>query len=518
MFKSLALLLLVLSFQCVNAQIKLTHNIGTTPIETGMVSCEEDESWSRVFNLSDFGITTNEQFIIRSAEVGISKSYNGAYLGFNIFSVDTNFPNSIPVLLGSGGYMLLPQIDTPQIVQFDFSKPFVVPAGVERILVTVGKSVDFYNPNSAEVIIAGTAEDTGDSWYKGCRKYYSYTSTTDLDSPVPNANFYINVTGEKYSASNYGANTTLTHNFCDEVIKTMNHSCSSSYTYFARDYYLEDFGISTNEAFVINSGQVGISYGTWGATIQFNIYKIDDNFPDSFSETDLIGSSQEYQFPYESDLVRILNLDFDTAVVIPSDVTRILVEVKKGVAYGSALAHFAGTVQDDGAPSWYKGCVAGPTYVNTDVINQDYGLPGKDYNVYINVKGKTIHTSNNFEMNISNICSEFLKEFSVEKKEEIASIVWNFGDPVSDIENTSTDLSPYHDFSADGTYTVTATVTAFDGSAEVLSETINVKEPPNAYGINNLEACEDTFGTGISTSFDTSNIQSQVLGGQTGIV
>jgi len=516
MFKSVTLLLLILSFQCINAQIKLTHNIGTTPIETGMVSCEEDESWSRVFNLSDFGITTNEQFIIRSGEVAISKSYNGAYLGFGIFSIDENFPESSPVYLGGGGNMLLHQIDSPQIVHFDFSKPFVVPAGVERILVTVGKSVDFYNPNSAEVIIAGTAEDTGDSWYKGCRKYYSYTSTTDIDVPVPNANFYINVTGEKHSASNYGSNTTLTHNFCDEVIKTMNHSCSSSYTYFARDFYLEDFGISTNEAFVINSGQVGISYSTWGATIQFNIYKIDADFPTSFSEADLIGSSQEYQFPYEGNLVRILNLDFETAVVIPSDVTRILVEVKKGIAYGSALAHFAGTVQDDGAPSWYKGCVAGPSYVNTDTINQDYGLPGKDYNVYINVKGQIVHTSNNFEMNISNICSEFLKEFSVEKKEEIASIVWDFGDPASGLENTSIDVSPYHDFSADGTYTITATVTANNGSVEVLSEIINVKEPPNAYGINNIEDCEDTSGTGISTSFNTSNIQSQVLGGQTG--
>ncbi|OGS69928.1 MAG: hypothetical protein A3F91_05760 [Flavobacteria bacterium RIFCSPLOWO2_12_FULL_35_11] len=512
MFKNAAILLLVLSFQNIVAQIKLTHNIGDNVVETNMISCEEDESWARVFKLSDFGVTTNEQFIIRSGQVAISKSYNGANLGFTIYSVDSNFPNSSPVLLGSGGYKLLPRIeDAPQIIQFDFSEPFVVPAGVERILVEVGKIVDFYNPNSAEVIIAGTEEDTGISWYKGCGKYYTHTSTKDLDIPVPDANFYINVTGEKYSASNFGSNITLTHNFCDDIVKTMNHSCYFTYTYFARDFYLEDFGISTNEAFVINSGQVGISYSTWGASVQFNIYKIDDNFPASFSESDLIGSSQEYQFPYMGNLVRILDLDFEKAIVIPADVTRILVEVKKGIiGDSSALAHIAGTVQDDGAPSWYKGCSAGPSYINTDEI-----WPGSNYKLYINVKGQTVHTSNNFDMNITNICSEFLKEFSVEKKSEVASIVWNFGDLASGVNNTSTDLSPFHDFSTDGTYTITATVTANNGSVDILTETIHVKEPPTAYGINNIEACEDSFGTGISSSFDTSNVLSQVLGTQT---
>lgn len=517
MSKSLALLLLILSFQCINAQITLTHNVGNTAIETGMVSCEEDESWSRVFNLLDFDITTSEQFIIRSGEIAISKSYNGAYLGFKIFSVDENFPESSPVYLGGGGNMLLPQIDSLQIVQFNFSKPFVVPAGVERILVTVVKSVDFYNPNSAEVIIAGTANDTGDSWYKGCRKYYEYTSTTKIEVPVPNANFYINVTGEKFSNSNFGANTTLTHNICDDIVQTMQHSCSYSLTYYARDFYLKDFGISTNEELVINSGQIGVSYDSGGATLQFNIYKIDENFPASFSESDLIGSSQEYDIHYMGEILRIYDIDFDTAVVIPADVTRILVEVRKGVGVGgSGLVHFAGTVQDDGASSWHKGCLAGSSYVNADDFSYYSSWPGIDYNLFINITGKAIHTSNNFGMNISNICAEFLKEFSIEDKVNVASVLWDFGDLASGVNNHSTDLSPYHDFSTDGTYTIKATVTAKNGSIEVLSETINVKEPPNAYGINNLEACEDTFGTGISTSFDTSNIESQVLGGQSG--
>ena len=138
MLKKSVLLLLVLSFQCINAQIKLTHNIGETPIETSMLSCEEDESWSRVFKLSDFGVTTNEQFIISSGQVAFSKSYGGAYLQYSISSVDADFPNSVPKFLASSSYIDLPIINgSPELIEFEFDTPVVVPAGVERILVKV---------------------------------------------------------------------------------------------------------------------------------------------------------------------------------------------------------------------------------------------------------------------------------------------------------------------------------------------------------------------------------------------
>jgi hypothetical protein len=33
---------------------------------------------------------------------------------------------------------------------------------------------------------------------------------------------------------------------------------------------------------------------------------------------------------------------------------------------------------------------------------------------------------------------------------ESSDDVWNFGDPATGVNNTSTDLSPFHDFSIDG--------------------------------------------------------------------
>ncbi|MDN3666062.1 T9SS type B sorting domain-containing protein [Algibacter miyuki] len=501
-----------------SAQITLTNNIGNVLVETNMLSCEEDESWARVFKLSDFGISNSQQFIIHSGQVGISKSYNGAYLSFGVFGVDASFPNSNPIPLSGGGNKLLPEIvDGPQIVEFDFINPLVVPAGIERILVVVSKRVDFYNPNSAEVGIAGTADDSGVSWYKGCRKYYDYIPTTDIDVPVPNANFFINVTGEAVDIRSTGPTTRLTHNVCDDLVKTINNSCSYSYVYAGRDFYLNDFGISENEEYTITEGQLAYSYAEWGAAVQFNIYEIDDNFPDSFSESSLIGSSQLHGLGYfnTSGAVRTENIKFDTPVVVPAGTKRIFVEVLKGLkGGGSGLLHIAGTKVDDGAPTWYKGCYTSPTYINSDEITRYALWPGEDYKFYINVTGNVNHITNNFEMNISNICSEFLKEFSVENKANVASVVWDFGDSPSGVDNTSTDLSPFHDFSADGTYTIKATVVGKDGSVEVLEETIDVTEPPMAYGINDFYSCEDAFGSGMSSSFNLSGVQKQVLGGQ----
>lgn len=511
----LALLFFLLTIS-INAQITLTHNVGNIPVINGVSSCDYEEYWAKAFTLSEFGITTDEQFIIRSGQVAISNSYNGARIQFGVFSIDSNFPNSEPSYIG-GGSVLAPYIgNSPEIVDINFVNPIVVPVGVERVLVVVNQIEDIYNPDYKEVLIAGTNQDNDISWFKGCREYYTYTSTSDLDNPVPNANFFINVTGEKFSTSNYGANVKLSHNVCDEVVRTSFHACDFGEQSWARAFNLDDFGVSTNEELVINSGQIGISSTGGGATVTFHIYKIDENFPNSFSETDLIGSSQEVQIPYISssyNVTRIITIDFDSPVIVGPSVERILVVANNGMVWGSGIIFIGGTAQDNDV-SWYKGCSTAnggflPNFETTDNI----GYP--DAKFYINVTGNVNHITNNFEMNISNICSEFLKEFSISNAANVSQVVWNFGDLASGADNTSTDLSPFHDFSADGTYTITATITANNGAVEVLTETIQVKEPPNAYGINNLVACEDDFDTGFSSTVNTSNVLSQILGGQT---
>ena len=520
-FKKAILVLILLSFQYIEAQITLTNNIGTTLVKTDMLACDDSEGWSRLFKLSDFGIKPNEQFIIKSGQVGISKSNISTTLYVTIYSVDVDYPEFLNTpyhtkLLGTGSLGKTRIITgAPEIVQAEFDMPIVVPAGIERIWVIVSKSKDYYDPTFAEVLVAGTELDTGESLYSGCDTQYRTVSTKNLGIPVPKANFFITLTGDVIDPKTSGPVTRLSHNICDDVIETDIHSCYSTGLFWARDFSLKDFGISNNEEFVITSGQVGVNKVNWGAEVTFNIYKIDNDFPGSFSTADLIGSSQKQTIPYvgggDRDS-RVIQVDFNTPIVVPPGVERILVEVYNLLGQ----AFIAGSAQDNGI-SWQRRCtnlLGYPTFDYDEYVNTAaFGKPNANF--YINVTGNVKNISNHFEMNFSNICSEFLKEFSVDDQSKVSSIVWNFGDPASGVNNISTDLSPFHDFSVDGKYTVTATVTGKDGTIEQLTETIDAKEPPKAYGINNIYACESTARTGISNSFNVSMITQQVLGGQT---
>lgn len=310
------------------------------------------------------------------------------------------------------------------------------------------------------------------------------------------------------------AQRTLTHNSC-ELIKTTNHSCSSSNIYWARDFVLSEYGITTNDEYIINKGEVAISYSDWSANLQFNIYEIDDNFPTSFSTSNLIGSSQVQVLPNYSFFgdVQLVTLDFDTPVIVPANVERILVEVRKGIEYGGAVAHVAGTSEDTGV-SWYRGCIAGSTYINADeIINSQW--PGTGYNFYITVAGNVIDTVAPFSMNYTSDCSQTFKQFNLNNISNIASVAWDFGDPASASDNSSTLVDPTHNFSSSGTYSITANILQTDGSTYIINEIISVAQPPEANPVNDIFSCEDVMGSGISSTFDMSTIETEVLDGQT---
>ena len=508
MFKKIILLFILFSFHFTNAQIKLKTNVGDDLIDSEMITCEYEESWSKIFTLSDFGIGTDEQFHINTVEAGISKADEGVGLSVGVSLIDENFPEEEPWYLG-GSFQYLPAINTPRIISFELQNSVVIPAGVDRILVTISIN---YSSDGKRARIAGTEQDTGNSWFRGCREYYTHTLTSDLESPVPDANFYITAIGKISTINNSGATTTLNHSVCDELIDPYVQGCSYGSMSWARDFYMEDFGISTAESFTINSGQVGIQAAGWGVEIIFKIFKIDDNFPSSFSENDLIGESRYVPIPYfnstNHNLARIFEVKFDSPITIPPDVERILVMVYQTEDY----SYPAATEQDDGSISWFKSYAGGCTPDDfTDI--RDLGWP--DIKLYINVTGNVKSSANNFGMNFSNNCSEFLKEFSLTNQEDILSVNWDFGDPSSGNANTSSDLSPFHDFSEDGIYNITATIKAKDGTTEIITENIDVQQPPKAYGIENIEACENSPGSGFSMNFDTSDIENQVLRDQT---
>ena len=174
----------------------------------------------------------------------------------------------------------------------------------------------------------------------------------------------------------------LTHNIGTTLIKTTMNTCSNGGIEWSRTFVLNDFGIATNEEFTITQGQVGFSrVGVYDVNIRFNIYKIDDNFPNSFSRNNLIGSSEIIRILQSS--FQLVTLEFTEPVVVPSSIERILVEVRQEFSNSSAVTFIAGTEQDNDF-SWFNtpnnGC-APKSYTNTI----DFGHP--DARFFINVTG-----------------------------------------------------------------------------------------------------------------------------------
>ncbi|QQY84003.1 T9SS type B sorting domain-containing protein [Tamlana sp. s12] len=474
-----------------------------------MFSCESPKHFYQFFDLSEFGIQSNNRFSINSGKVAFYNTLGGEHLQFNIYSADSNRRLNKSNYIGSSQVMVIPEIgENPEILNLQFDKPIVIPGDVQHIAVEVYVSYDINKPLQSIIHIAGTENGNDLSYYLGC------ANDNNLSNSVhESANFFIKVSGEILSDEGLGFPVLLTHTSCSEAVKVNQYSCSWGGLKYARRFILDDFGISKNEEFIIDKGQVGIANaGSWDAKIQFNIYKIDDNFPQSYSKTDLIGSSQIINIPYFGsgpNVARIFEIYFGEPIVVPADVDKILVEVYNVPSTSSSGLIFIAGGTSNNDTSWLRSESSGCPPV------QEYKeITNSDINYLINITGRPKHTSNNFEMNISNNCSEFLKEFRVENKNNISSIHWDFGDPNSGVNNTSTDLSPFHDFSEDGIYTIKATVTALNNNVVTLTKTIDVREPPKAYGIDNLQECEDKLNSGISSNFDTSAISNQVLGGQ----
>jgi len=318
------------------------------------------------------------------------------------------------------------------------------------------------------------------------------------------------------------AQTTLTHNICNDVIKTMNHSCSDSYIFFGRVYDLNDFGITGADEFTITHGEVGLTYAENGASIQFNIYAIDSNFPNSFDESNLIGQSQEYDLPYiwsqGLQTAQIFTVAFENPVVVPANVDQILVEVKKGLtSWGSGLMHVAGTLQDNNV-SYYRGCTAGPDYISTENFTYSSLYPPSDYNFYITAVEDFVNLDIPFRAYVVNECEGLNKYFKLTSPSVIQNVTWDFGDPASGTNNISTQLNPSHVFSSPGEYTVTTSVTNYGNQTYVTTKIVTAEVSNEIPTVDDIFACEDTFGSGISSGFDTSNIETQIINGQTGIV
>ncbi|MFK5855421.1 MAG: PKD domain-containing protein, partial [Bacteroidota bacterium] len=93
-------------------------------------------------------------------------------------------------------------------------------------------------------------------------------------------------------------------------------------------------------------------------------------------------------------------------------------------------------------------------------------------------------------INFQNQCLNDTTYIQLSNYSTVQSIIWDFGDPASGADNTSTELYPTHVFTAPGTYAVTANITLTDGTSEVSSTDITIYDFPAVNLGNDTTICD----------------------------
>ena len=96
-------------------------------------------------------------------------------------------------------------------------------------------------------------------------------------------------------------------------------------------------------------------------------------------------------------------------------------------------------------------------------------------------------------VSIENFCAGSATEFNIESDEVIESIDWNFGDPISGVNNISNLLNPTHIFTSAGVYTVTIDVNFLNRPSKTYIEFVEISERPDALDEVTLVQCEDSL-------------------------
>jgi len=78
---------------------------------------------------------------------------------------------------------------------------------------------------------------------------------------------------------------------------------------------------------------------------------------------------------------------------------------------------------------------------------------------------------------ISGFCPGQITSFQLSDTSVLDSVSWNFGDPGSGTNNTSTAISPVHTYSTPGNYTVSAIV-YFNANSKTLTQQLSILSPP----------------------------------------
>ncbi|WP_164879115.1 PKD domain-containing protein, partial [Flavobacterium cerinum] len=118
-----------------------------------------------------------------------------------------------------------------------------------------------------------------------------------------------------------------------------------------------------------------------------------------------------------------------------------------------------------------------------------------------------------FELGFKDLCAKQPTQMEIISRSNIATASWNFGDPGSGANNTSTTIQPSHIYAIPGTYTVTVTLTTDVGYSITLTNMVTIIASPVANKPSNLITCDVLPNDGFA-QFTLSNQTATILGTQ----
>jgi len=152
-----------------------------------------------------------------------------------------------------------------------------------------------------------------------------------------------------------------------------------------------------------------------------------------------------------------------------------------------------------------------PISIQETVIPNNSGNMSSDILFY---KYNTNIASSFGLIEVSDTCNNQTTQFNLNG--DFDSVLWNFDDPTSGVNNTSTLNNPSHTFTNIGNFNVTALVTC-GTETETLNIEVVVTDSPIINQISDVYACEDVNGSQLSSSFNTSSIENDLIGNQSGL-
>ncbi|MGM1057511.1 MAG: T9SS type B sorting domain-containing protein [Bacteroidota bacterium] len=391
------------------------------------------------------------------------------------------------------------------------------------------KSSEQYGGNTNETFFDSQIDENGNIYFTGIVAPASYTSnissylnkvdsnlnllwSQELSNNSPerpflpltlyynNSNGKLYIWSKYYFNSNFYNNNASVSNGCEvgSVIMEVSKTTGD----------LENYKVIDNCGFIgsVGNGTGDVEQRSFMTHEGSNLYVLSSFRKEITIGNQTINTTKTIYDEYNSDLVlyKIDLTNFTPEIILRSE----------GESYYSTSIYFdlAGPIVALGNSIYITSSFMSlPITINGNSIVNNSGNNNRDILFYKhNLDQKSLKSIISYD----NTCFSDPTKFSISG--DFDSVLWNFNDPTSGANNTSNVNKPTHVFTNPGVYDVSVTVIC-GTETETVNLEVTISSPPSVNQINNLYSCEDTFGSQLSSSFNTTSLENDLIGNQSNL-